>query len=113
VYIEVHYEDKQDKKLAREAIDRLESDDSWVPSGVGDHPSIWIIDDEEPVNPEIPCNHHEDYVGTVSAGSIRGPHASAVTCRACVVKTKGWAQLMTGCPAGELLTFEEARKSHV
>jgi hypothetical protein len=62
--------------------------------------------------PEAPCDHWNAQIGTVSAGDIHGKGAfqSVATCEACAEKSRGFCTMMTGLPASELLTYEQARK---
>jgi hypothetical protein len=60
----------------------------------------------------IPCTHGLDsHVGTVEAGDPKATaHCSVRTCPACVLKSQGYVQMVTGQPAKPLLTFTEARQ---
>jgi hypothetical protein len=58
----------------------------------------------------MPCDHADDWIGTVSAGHPTGRFMSVVTCEACAVKSAGYVQMETGLLANPLLTFEEARR---
>ncbi|WP_080989564.1 hypothetical protein [Mycolicibacterium conceptionense] len=58
-----------------------------------------------------PCDHRNEFIGTVGAGDFRtGPHCSVSTCGPCANRSAGYVELMTGEKAEPLLTFEEARK---
>ena len=58
-----------------------------------------------------PCNHRNEFIGTVGAGDFRtGPHCSVSTCGPCANRSAGYVELMTGEKADPLLTFEDARR---
>lgn len=63
-------------------------------------------------DPDPPCEHWDDQIGTVMAGDPHGsgPCCAVATCQACAVASAGYVQLRTGLPAGELLTYVESRK---
>lgn len=61
---------------------------------------------------EPPCDHYDDFIGTVGAGDIddkKSPFCSVATCEDCATKSAGYVQMQTGLPANPLLTYEEAR----
>ncbi|WP_141681717.1 hypothetical protein [Mycobacterium malmoense] len=61
--------------------------------------------------PDAPCDHWDNQIGTIAAGDIKGtgPFCGVATCADCVSKSAGYVQMMTGLPAGDLLTYEQAR----
>lgn len=64
-------------------------------------------------NPDPPCDHYDAMIGTIAAGdlSIPGtPFCGAATCVGCVTRSAGYVQMRTGLPAGELVTYEDARR---
>lgn len=60
--------------------------------------------------PEPPCDHYGDLIGTVTAGDLHsGPHCGVATCVDCVEKSRGYCTMITGLPCSDLLTYEQAR----
>lgn len=60
---------------------------------------------------DTPCDHWENLVGTVAAGDPHsGPFVAVATCAACATRSAGFVQMKSGLPAGDLLTYDEARR---
>jgi hypothetical protein len=62
-------------------------------------------------NPDPPCNHYDNLIGTISAGDdINGPFCSVATCHDCITKSAGYVQMVTGMPHQPLITYEQAQR---